>query len=264
MTRTRRRRAAGGTRAAFVREDVTVRKSRPFALAVAAMVMAFFLVVAFRPQGTPNAANRLPARYRLADLIQREQAATNELRTEVAGLRAEVAEQRARQAEQSSAVGSRQSRLSGLSEVTGLSEMRGPGLRVTLDDSSLRTPTEGATVNDLVIHSQDVQAVVNALWRADAEAIAINGQRLVATSAVLCVGNTLLLNGTVHSPPFVVSAIGASRDRFETDRLVRRLRQASDAFDLRFEVARVNDLSVPGYTGSTKLTYAQPLPSTPS
>jgi uncharacterized protein YlxW (UPF0749 family) len=70
----------------------------------------------------------------------------------------------------------------------------------TPDDSSLRQLPTG-NLNDLVIHSQDVQAVVNGLWKAGAEAVAINGQRLVSTSAVLCVGNTLLLNGTVHSPP---------------------------------------------------------------
>ena len=132
---------------------------------------------------------------------------------------------------------------------------------ITLDDSSLERPPEGASVNDLVVHSQDVQAVVNALWRSGAEAISINGQRLVDTSAVLCVGNTLLLNGTVHSPPYVVSAIGASRDRFDADRLVRRLKTATDAFGLRLQVERVTDLSVPAFRGATKLTYAQPLPS---
>src|SRR5436189_127421 len=77
--------------------------------------------------------------------------------------------------------------------IGGLAAMRGPGLKVTLDDSKLDKPPAG-NVNDLVIHSQDVQAVVNALWQAGAEAVAINGQRLVGTSAVLCVGNTLLLN----------------------------------------------------------------------
>ena len=91
----------------------------------------------------------------------------------------------------------------------GLVPMRGPGLQVTLDDSLLEEAPSG-DINDLVIHSQDVQAVVNALWRRRRRsAIAINGQRLVSTSAVLCVGNTLLLNGTVHSPPYVSSAPSA-------------------------------------------------------
>ena len=130
-------------------------------------------------------------------------------------------------------------------------------MRVTLDDSELdRAPT--GNVNDLVVHSQDVQAVVNALWKAGAEAMAINGQRLVSTSAVLCVGNTLLLNGTVHSPPYTVSAVGAGKDRFEADSLVRRLHDDATTFGLRFSVARMDDVEVPAYRGATSLTYARP------
>jgi uncharacterized protein YlxW (UPF0749 family) len=113
-------------------------------------------------------------------------------------------------------------------------------------------------VNDLVVHSQDVQAAVNALWRSGAEAVSINGQRLVGTSAVLCVGNTLLLNGTVHSPPYVISAVGASRDRFDTDPLVRRLRQDAERYGLRVSVARESAVEIPAYRGSTTLLFARP------
>src|SRR4029079_8513324 len=117
----------------------------------------------------------------------------------------------------------------------GMAAMRGPGLKITLDDSSLGKTTVG-NVNDLVTHSQDVQAVVNALWQAGAEAMAINGQRLVGTSAVLCVGTPLLLTGSVHSPPDEVTALGASRGAFETDQLVHKLHTDADAFGLRFSV----------------------------
>jgi len=95
--------------------------------------------------------------------------------------------------------------------------------------------------------------------RADAEAIAINGQRLVSTSAVLCVGNTLLLNGTVHSPPYVISAIAADRTRFESDPLVRRLKDASDTYGIRFSVRPVDSLIAPGFDGATALRFAQPV-----
>jgi uncharacterized protein YlxW (UPF0749 family) len=140
--------------------------------------------------------------------------------------------------------------------LAGLVAVGGPGLRVTLDDSKLKTSPSG-NVNDLVIHSQDVQAVVNALWRAGAEAIALNGERLVSTSAVLCVGNTLLLNGTVHSPPFEAVAVGADRDRFEADALVRRLHRDAAAFGLRFSVDRDDETEVPAYDGSLDLHHAE-------
>ena len=88
--------------------------------------------------------------------------------------------------------------------------------------------------------------------------MAINNQRLVGTSAVLCVGNTLLLNGTVHSPPYVVTAIGAVRDRFEADPLVRRLRSDAESFGLRVSIERQEALVLPAFTGATTLRYARP------
>ena len=151
----------------------------------------------------------------------------------------------------------REHQLADLGLAAGLVPVAGPGVRVTLDDSELdRAPT--GNVNDLVVHSQDVQAVVNALWKAGAEAVAINGQRLVSTSAVLCVGNTLLLNGTVHSPPYTVTAVGAAKDRFEADSLVRRLHDDANAFGLRFSVAKTDEVEVPAYRGATSLAYARP------
>src|SRR3712207_6487557 len=62
--------------------------------------------------------------------------------------------------------------------------------------------------DDLVVHEQDVQAVVNALWAGGAEAMTIMGVRVISTSAVRCAGNTLLLHGRVYSPPFTITAIG--------------------------------------------------------
>jgi uncharacterized protein YlxW (UPF0749 family) len=228
------------------------------ALLVAAAVMALLVGIGVRPRsGDP--ATRLPQRYKLADLIEQQQASAAELRRDVARLRAEVDAERAALAQRSGGTAERAELVTETSEVAGLVPVTGAGLKVTLNDSRLAAPPTGGNVNDLVIHSQDVQAVVNALWRAGAEALSINGQRLVSTSAVLCVGNTLLLNGTVHSPPYVMSAIGASRDRFEADRLVRRLKSDAGTFGLGFSIERATKLELPAYRGSTKLVYARPV-----
>jgi len=194
------------------------------------MLMAFLAVLAFRSRPA-DPESRLPQRYRLADLITQQQASAGKLRGDVARLRAEVDAERVASAARSGGTAQQAGVLEDTSDAAGLRAMQGPGLKVTLVDSNRKEPPSGSTVNDLVIHSQDVQAVVNAVWRAGAEAVSINGQRLVSTSAVLCVGNTLLLNGTVHSPPYVVSAIGAARDRLESDRLVRRLKGDGEGED---------------------------------
>jgi uncharacterized protein YlxW (UPF0749 family) len=98
-----------------------------------------------------------------------------------------------------------------LALAAGLDPMRGPGLVVTLNDAQRdaegRFPRD-ATPDDLVVHQQDIQAVLNALWSAGAEGIQMQDQRIIGTSAPRCVGNTLLLNGRTYSPPYVMTAIG--------------------------------------------------------
>lgn len=228
---------------------------RPALLAVLA-VIGFIVVVAVQSRPA-NPESRLPRRFRLAGLIERQQATTRDLQAQVDRLHRQVNALVKAGASRAQGASGREQELSTAEQVAGLVGVRGAGLRVSLNDSLLSQAPSG-NVNDLVIHSQDVQAVVNALWRAGAEAIAINGQRLVSTSAVLCVGNTLLLNGTVHSPPYVVSAVAAGRDRFEADPLVRRLRSDAESFGLRISVERQDALVIPAFTGATTLHFARP------
>ncbi|HEX2040742.1 MAG TPA: DUF881 domain-containing protein [Acidimicrobiales bacterium] len=231
-----------------------MRRSRTL-LVLACLGIGFVLATALRARPADPEA-RLTQRYRLADLIEREQRTAAALRSEVADLRNRVSRLRTTRTGFLQGAGAREEELRDATLAAGLVAVRGPGLRVVLDDSEEEEPASG-NVNDLVVHSQDVQAVVNALWRAGAEAIAINGQRLVGTSAVLCVGNTLLLNGTVHSPPYTVVAVGAGRDRFEADKLVRRLHDDAESFGLRFSVSRESTVEVPAYKGAIDLQYAR-------
>jgi uncharacterized protein YlxW (UPF0749 family) len=234
-----------------------MRRSR-LLLVVSFALLGFLAVVAMRTHPA-NPESRLPRQFRLAALIERQQKGTADLRKQVQDLRDRVAKLRADTAGRRQDVPAREATLKDASTAAGLIAMRGPGVKVTLDDSHLDQSPSG-NVNDLVIHSQDVQAVVNALWRAGAEAVSINRQRLVGTSAVLCVGNTLLLNGTVSSPPYVITAVGASRDGFEADGLVRQLHDDAKQFSLRFSVSREDNLETPAYQGPTHFQFARPVP----
>jgi uncharacterized protein YlxW (UPF0749 family) len=221
---------------------------------LACAAIGFLAITAARSHpASPEA--RLPRQYRLAALIQRQQRDAAELRSEVEKLRREVAT--ASLGASPDGASGRGAALRSSRLVAGLTAVRGPGMRVELADSSLADSPSG-DVNDLVIHSSDVQATVNALWRSGAEAMSINGERLVGTSAVICVGNTLLLNGTVHSPPYVISALGADRNKFESDSLVARLHKDAENFGLKFSVRSVNSVTIPAYDGSTSPKYARP------
>ncbi|GAB3353242.1 DUF881 domain-containing protein [Modestobacter lapidis] len=144
----------------------------------------------------------------------------------------------------------------------GLTALSGPGVRITLDDAP-RSPggvlPVGATGDDVVIHQSDVQAVVNALWAAGADGVAIMGQRLIATSAVRCVGNTLLLQGRTYSPPFVVTAVGDADEMQEELAAadgVELLQQAVDDFGLTFDVQEARSIDLAAYDGGLDMQYA--------
>src|SRR4029453_16248034 len=105
----------------------------------------------------------------------------------------------------------------------------------------------------------DVQGVVNALWAAGADGVAIMGQRLIATSAVICVGNTLLLQGRTYSPPFIVTAVGDAtqmRQQLAGSSEVQLLKAAVDHFGLTYEVVDQREVSLAAYDGPLDLQYA--------
>jgi uncharacterized protein YlxW (UPF0749 family) len=226
-------------------------------LLLAGATIGFVAVIAFSLQSSAP-EQRLPGAYRLAALIERQQAQNERSRVDVENLQRQLQHTRQSLSSQQEGIASQSSAIENANGVAGLVALKGRGFVVRLNDSTLdASPTGNA--NDLVIHSQDVQAVVNALWQSGAEAVSINGERLVATSAVLCVGNTLLLNGTVHAPPYDVSAIGADRDEFLSDDLVGEVRSAAQRFSLRFSVSGEQELEVPAYSGPTATRYAQPV-----
>jgi uncharacterized protein YlxW (UPF0749 family) len=144
----------------------------------------------------------------------------------------------------------------------GLAAVHGKGVTVRLNDAPRRPDGTRPTgsPDDLVVHQQDVQAVVNALWSGGGEAMSIMGVRVISTSAVRCVGNTLLLDGRVYSPPFVVTAIGDPlrlQRALDAAEGVRAFRAAATDFGLGYEVKVEGDVTVPAYEGSVTLRSAQ-------
>ena len=140
--------------------------------------------------------------------------------------------------------------------------LTGPGVVITLDDAPTRPDGSlpmNARPDDLVIHQSDVQAVVNAVWAAAADGVAIMDQRLIATSAVRCVGNTLLLQGRTYSPPFIVTAIAdasAVRAQLAVSPQVAVFQEAVEAYGLTFTVRERPAVELPAYDGPLDLQYA--------
>ncbi|GAA3601319.1 DUF881 domain-containing protein [Marihabitans asiaticum] len=152
--------------------------------------------------------------------------------------------------------------IQGMQGPAGFAAVSGPSLTVSLDDAPLDAADlpEGYDVNDIVVHQQDVQGVVNAMWRGGAEAMMIQDQRVISTSAVRCVGNTLILQGRVYAPPFVITAIGdqeAMRTALDEDPTVSVYREYVDAIGLGYEVSTSDKTGMPPYSGQGQLKHAR-------
>ncbi|HET7668427.1 MAG TPA: DUF881 domain-containing protein, partial [Mycobacterium sp.] len=146
----------------------------------------------------------------------------------------------------------------------GLDPMRGPGLVVTLNDAQRdaegRFPRD-ATPDDLVVHQQDIEAVLNALWSAGAEGIQMQDQRIIGTSAPRCVGNTLLLNGRTYSPPYVITAIGdapAMQAALAAAPLVTLYKQYVVRFGLGYTEQPSAAVQLVGHSEPVRMRYAKP------
>jgi uncharacterized protein YlxW (UPF0749 family) len=227
---------------------------------VVCLVAGFgFAVSARESHGTDL---RAPGTADLRDLVVSAEGRVRAADAELAGLQRQVDAATRLAGRSDSAVARTQARTGPLVEPGGLTAVHGPGLIVTLDDAPASAATAGVDPNQLVVHQDDLQAVVNALWAGGAEAMSIAGQRVIATSAVRCVGNTLLLNGDVYSPPFVVAAIGPSRTMstaLNASPGVRLFQQAASYYGLGYSVETTGDVQVPRYQGSLALRYARPL-----
>lgn len=178
-----------------------------------------------------------------------------------AALRAQVAVAQAAAAAGSSRVTAERTASAPLGRAAGLSAVRGPGVTLMLDDAP-RTKADGTPASDnpddLVVHQQDVQSVVNALWAGGAEAMTLMGERVISTTAVRCVGNTLLVQGRLVGPPFRVSAVGdpaALRSALAAEPGIALFQRYVDRFGLHYDVRGSTDLRMPAYDGPLVLPH---------
>lgn len=199
---------------------------------------------------------------RLVDLVRETQASVNRLSAQREQLAAKIDAAHGRSSDAALAAMLRRS--AQLAGEAGMSPVHGPGLVVTLQDAQRaangRFPRD-ASPDDLVVHQQDIQAVLNALWSAGAEAIQMQDQRIIATSVPRCVGNTLLLNGRTYSPPYTITAIGnaaAMQAALAAAPLVTLYKQYAVRFGLGYQEEVRSDVQVVGHFEPDRLHFAQP------
>lgn len=158
-------------------------------------------------------------------------------------------------------------KLKALEKNAGTQKLKGDALTVTLNDAppdaTAKLPGYPEPQPDyLVIHQQDLQAVVNALWLGGAEGIKVMDQRLISTSAVRCVGNTLILQGRVYSPPYKIQAVGDPeklQKALAASEAIQNYMVYVNVYGLGWKVTEDGPVTLPGYSGTVDLKYAKPV-----
>ena len=199
---------------------------------------------------------------RLVDLVREAQSSVNRLSAERDELANKIDSMHGRSPDAALAAMLRRS--AELAGEAGLDPVHGPGLVVTLQDAQRdangRFPRD-ASPDDLVVHQQDIQAVLNALWSGGAEAIQMQDQRIIATSVPRCVGNTLLLNGRTYSPPYTITAIGnaaAMQAALAAAPLVTLYKQYVVRFGLGYREEVKPDVQIVGHSEPVRMHFARP------
>nr|WP_229759131.1 DUF881 domain-containing protein [Peterkaempfera bronchialis] len=235
---------------------------RVLTCAVFALAGLLFCVSALTARGTNLRTD--DSLLRLTDVIREKSEQNQQTQHQVSGLQQRVDALAEQQGQNPDDI----RRLDALEKTAGLDPLKGTGLTVTLNDAppgaTARIPgVPDPGPNDLVIHQQDIQAVVNALWRGGAKGVQVMDQRLIATSAVRCVGNTLILQGRVYSPPYVVRAVGDTstmRAAVGADPYISNYLQYVNAYGLGWKVDQSRSMTLPGYNGTVDLRYARATP----
>lgn len=230
---------------------------RSLAPLVFVLAGVLFVTSAISSEGTDLRAGRYQD---LSGLVNDETHQVEVLRAHAAHLSDEV--NRLSAAGGARSVKRAQARADALRGAAGLEPANGSGLTITLNDAPEEIQrTADVDVSQLIVHQQDIQAVANALWAGGATAMTIQGQRVVSTTGIKCVGNTVVLHDVPYAPPYIISAIGPTQQMtraVESSNYIQLYLTAAQRYELGWDMRNESALHMPGYNGPTELRYARP------
>lgn len=217
--------------------------------------------------------NGSPKRVEFATSVQQVLAAQvgeleqeqKDLRTQIAEAEGKVLDFQTASTTSSSALAEVNRRLEEARLSVGLTALRGQGVVIEIADSQRIVP-DGENPANFIVLVDDLRDIVAALWSSGAEAIAINRERLVATSSIYAVGASVLVNTAFLSPPFRIEAIGSEGllDRFATNASFQgRVAQRIEVFGLEFASQAADPLELPAFVGNTRFRWAVPTAEAP-
>ncbi|GAA0807544.1 DUF881 domain-containing protein [Spirilliplanes yamanashiensis] len=220
-------------------------------------LLGFLFVVAYK-QTLADQPQRSATRAALVEQVQGQRTNTDALQARADQLRGEVADLRERELDSAEAA-----RLRTLEGAAGLSRVRGDGVTVTVGDGRPTiSPQTGQQTDDGRVRDFELQQIVNALWAEGAEAVAVNGQRLTATSTIREAGEAILVDRRPVASPYELVAIGPGdlAESFEAGRTAQAFRQLARQIGMTFEVKQADGVTL-APAAEPELRFATPSPA---
>jgi uncharacterized protein YlxW (UPF0749 family) len=233
---------------------------RSLAILAVGLTLGLLVGLNWRPSSKSQAVAIDAGSSQIWRSIGRLELEQQQLKSTLSGLRQNLADRQRAAAANTDRLQALTAALEQQQVLAGLTALQGPGVLVVLDDSTVRVPP-GADPNVYIIHEYDLRDIVNLLWMAGSEAVAINDERLVGNSSLYCVGSTVMVNNTRLSPPYYIRAIGNSRvqqDYLRNPSYLQDLRQKKESYGLRFDVEAIANLILPAYDGGFLIEHARP------
>ena len=225
--------------------------------AVTLAALGFLLVIAYQ-QTVADEPEATKARDTLIQQVQNRRSDTDALQTRADQLSEEVAQLR-----EAELGGAAVAQLRDLEAQTGLAPVRGSGAKVTIGDGPTPiNPVTGKRATEARVRDSDLQLAANALWSAGAEAIAVNGQRLTATSTIRQAGEAILVDFQPVTTPYTIEAIGPDKlaDTFRDGYAGKFFRELVSRYGMSFDSASADNLTL---DAATELKLRVAVPSTP-
>ncbi len=219
-------------------------------------LLGFLLVTAAQSASATKVAEQ-PRKERLISLIQERRSTMSDLDKAVRRLRGQLDDAQRKITRQGNAAADAAKAQAVLAAQAGASGVTGRGLRVKVSDAS-SIPDDTRDAGAYRISDTDLQLLVNALWSAGAEAVAVNGNRVVATTSIRAAGETIVVNFRPLSPPYRLDAIAADPRVFGQSDIAGRMRRWHTLFGLGFSARQVDSLTVPAYAGRVGIDVATP------
>lgn len=152
-------------------------------------------------------------------------------------------------------IASMKSRIQNSEKLSGLTNLKGEGIVIVLNDGEKSSDPD--IRSDALVHDSDVLTVVNELWAAGAEAISVNSQRIITTSAIRCVGPVIQVNYQKVATPFEIKAIGNAQYLESAMNIKNGVSDSIKAVGVKINIKREKNIQIPKFNGTQTFKNAE-------